>query len=261
MSERVSATTSGAGPRLDYRQLVESVGDGIYVLDLEGRFTYVNGAFLEMLGYEHGETSKVIGRHFVDVLTPESARVALEHFRQGMTGDQMGMTPFFEVEGVRRDGSTVHAEIRAGDLIDDGRRVGRYGVGRDISELKRLHATVAEKSERIALLEQRTRIAQELYERIGRLTLDEPSGGSPGDAALLELRRSLKVAAAADAGLSPTDLRIVELVGAGRSNKEISSHVHLSPDTIKDRVGKTMQLLGCRSRAELAAEAARRGLI
>jgi PAS domain S-box-containing protein len=251
--------TSSAEP--DYRGLLESVGDAIYVLDLEGRFTFVNGAFLRIAGYAGDAAAEVIGRHFVELLTPESSRVALEHFRAGIAGDSDG-TPFFEVDVLRSDGSTVQVEIRAGDLVEDGVRVGRQGVARDITELKRLHALVAEKSERLALLEQRTRIAHELYQRIGQLTFEAPAvEAAPSRAALEEMRRSLKLVAAADAGLSATDLRVVELVGSGNSNREIAAEVNLSPDTVKDRVGKAMALLGCRSRAELAAEAARRGLI
>jgi DNA-binding NarL/FixJ family response regulator len=37
--------------------------------------------------------------------------------------------------------------------------------------------------------------------------------------------------------------------------------VHLSPNTVKDRVSKLMRILDARSRAEVVAQAARRGLI
>ena len=144
MTETGSRVVSGGAPtgliesRLDYRRLVESLGDAVYVLDCDGCFTYLNGAFLEMLGYGVDEAPEIVGRHFTELLTPESARVAADHFRRGLAGELQGMTPFFEVDVIRRDGTTVHAEVRAGDLVDHGRRVGRYGVGRDISELKRL---------------------------------------------------------------------------------------------------------------------------
>jgi PAS domain S-box-containing protein len=243
----------------DYRQLVESAGDGIYTLDLEGRFTFVNGALLRVLGYTENDSAALLGRPFTEILTPSSGAVALEHFRGGIAGAPL--TPFFEVDAVRRDGTVINIEVRAGDLVEDGVRVGRQGIARDISELKRLHGAVAEKSERLELLEERTRLAFDLYRRIAELTLAPPAGPIDADEALAGLRRSVRVAAATDAGLSSTDLRILELLAGGRSNPEISAAVHLSPHTVKDHVSKLMRLLGSRARTELAAEAARRGLI
>ena len=243
----------------DYRQLIESAGDAIYTLDLDGRFTFVNGAFLRSLGHAEHDADALLGHHFVEILTPEAAAVAAQHFAAGIDG--AAVTPFFEVQVVRTDGSVIDLEVRAGDLVEDGRRIGRQGIARDISELKRLHGTVAEKSQRLALIEEHARLASDLYRRIAALTLAPPPA-PPGTGDALEgLRRSVRIAAATDAGISGTDLRILELLAGGRSNREISVDVHLSPHTVKDHVGKLMRLLGCRARTELAAEAARRGLI
>jgi PAS domain S-box-containing protein len=243
----------------DYRQLVESAGDAIYTLDLRGCFTFVNAALLRTLGHAEDDAEALLGRHFAEILTPEAAAVASQHFAEGVDG--AAVTPFFEVEAVRNDGSVINLEVRAGDLVEDRVRIGRQGIARDISELKRLHGTVAEKSERLALIEEHARLAFDLYRRITELTLAAPTGPLDADGALASLRRSVRIAAATDAGISATDLRILELLAGGLSNREISVEVHLSPHTVKDHLGKLMRLLGCRARTELAAEAARRGLI
>jgi two-component system, NarL family, response regulator DevR len=62
-------------------------------------------------------------------------------------------------------------------------------------------------------------------------------------------------------GLSTMDLAIVRHVAKGLTNREIAGLVHLSPHTIKDRLGKICDVLDVGSRTEIVAEALRRGLI
>ena len=240
----------------DYRDLLERVGDMIYTLDLDGRFTYVNSAGLEMLGYTPAE---LLGRHFGEVLEPTSAQVALEHFQRGIAGTES--TPFFEVQVVRKDGAAIELEVRAGSLYRDGELVGRQGVARDISTLKVLQAQVAEKSKRLELLEDQARIAMSLYRRIADLTLTAPADPEVTERALRDVEGTLTRVAAQKLGLDEKDMEILGLLADGRSNPEIGRTVHLSPNTVKDRVSKLMRILGARSRAEVVAQAARRGLI
>jgi PAS domain S-box-containing protein len=240
----------------DYDALVEGLGDMVYTVDLSGRFTYVNSAGLTLLGYREDE---LIGRHFTDVLAPASAHIAREHFLRGLAGIER--TPFFEVQAVRSDSATVDLEVRAGGLYRDGTLVGRQGVARDISALKLLQAEVADKSQRLALLEDQARTAMDLYRRIADLTLQAPADPEGIERALRTVEDSLSRATADRMGLSSTDLQIVELLAAGYSNREIAERVHLSPYTVKDRVAKLMGVFGARSRAEVVAHAARQGLI
>lgn len=250
----VGPVAGAAAP--DYQALVEAAGDLIYTLDLEGRFTFVNPAARQVLGYNPTE---VIGRSFTEVLTPESAKVALKHFRQGLAQNES--TPFFEVEAKRKQGGTVHLEIRAGGLYRDGSMIGRQGVGRDISELRALQAEVAAKSERVSLLEERTRIAMNLYARIADL-----AGGVTGDPAqsrhaLREVHDAVLRVSAEKLGLTAADLKILELLARGLSNPEIAVELHRSPHTIKDHIARIMQRLGTHRRAEAVATAINLGLV
>ena len=240
----------------NYRQLVESAGDMIYALDLEGRFTFYNSKASEVLGYGLEE---FLGRRLTEILTPESAKVALNHFLEGIQGQET--SPFFEAEALRKDGTTVHLEVRASSFYRNGRLAGRQGIARDISELKRLQAEVAQKAERIALLEDRNRIARELYDSIAQIVFKTAADPETTDALLSEVRSSLRAEVARTLELSEVDLTIIELISQGLSNKGIGQQVCLSPDTVKDRVRKIMDRLGVRRRTELVAEAARRGLI
>lgn len=243
-------------PEPDYRELVERAGDLIYTLDLDGRFTYANAASVEMLGYPGRD---LLGRHFLELLTPDSRPVALEHFRRGVQGTEL--TPFFEVQAARADGEVIDVEIRAGSLYRRGELIGRQGVARDISQLKRLQAEVAEKSQRLVLLEDQARVAMNLYRRIAELALDAPVDPAGTERALRAVEGSVLGAVAEKYGLAAGDLKVIGLLARGLSNREIASEIHLSPNTVKDRVSKIMRALGARSRAEVVAHAASRGLI
>jgi len=61
--------------------------------------------------------------------------------------------------------------------------------------------------------------------------------------------------------LSPQELRIVQLVAFGHSNREIGQRVRLSPHTVKEHLANAMRKLGVATRVEAALVARRRGLI
>lgn len=239
----------------DYRALVAAAGDVIYTLDLDGRFTSVNPAALRLLEYAAEE---MLGRNFIDFLTPESAELARRHFHQALEGTEN--TPFFDVDARAKSGRLVHLEVRAGSLYQDGARVGRQGIARDISELRALQAQVADKSARLALLEERARIAMNLYARIASLTREDGGAASP-DHALRQVQEAVVRASGDKLGLTAFDLRVLELLAKGRSNREIADAVHRSPYTVKDHLKKIMQRLGATRRAELVATALGMGLI
>lgn len=244
------------GFELNYRDLVQSAGDIIYALDLHGRFVLYNSKGSDVLGYSPREG---IGRHLTDILTPESAGVALEHFRAGVEGKER--SPFFEVEAVAKDGSTVHLEVRASSLYRDGILVGRQGIARDISELKRLQEGMARKTERLALLDERDRIARALYESMARAIFTTPSDRPTPGALLEEIKGALEPRTGQGQDLSEQDLTIVRLVAEGLTNKEIASRVYLSAAAVKDHIRTIMDRLNVRRRAALAAVAVRRNLV
>jgi PAS domain S-box-containing protein len=245
---------AGAGAEaIDDRRPV-ATGDMIYTLDREGRFTYLNSAGLQLLGYDAGE---LLGRHFAAVLTPGSAEVAGDHFSRGLEGTEA--TPFFEVQAVRKDGRVVDMEVRAGNLLsEDGTVIGRQGVARDIGALKALQSQAAETSERI---EGSARVATDLYRRIAEMTLAGPADPESTDRALRMIEDSIIRASAEKLGLDEQDVVIAELLANGCSTRQIAEQVHLRPNTVNDRISKLMRALDTRSRAGVVARAARTGLI
>jgi PAS domain S-box-containing protein len=114
-----------------YRELVENIGDIIYVTDEQGRFTFLNSAAEQFIGYSRDE---VLGRSFADFLTPESLEAAVRVFRRQRAGEDVGV---FELDFYDRDGVIKTVETRE-KLVWKGKRIVQFqGIGRDITRRKR----------------------------------------------------------------------------------------------------------------------------
>ena len=63
------------------------------------------------------------------------------------------------------------------------------------------------------------------------------------------------------AELSPRELQILRMLGAGKPNKEIARDLSLELTTVKGHVKSVLGKLGVRNRTEAVAEATRRGIV
>ncbi|MDP3736381.1 MAG: LuxR C-terminal-related transcriptional regulator [Hyphomonadaceae bacterium] len=67
--------------------------------------------------------------------------------------------------------------------------------------------------------------------------------------------------AQATLGISERELEVLELLAAGRSNKEISAKLNVSPNTVKTHVSKLYEKLEVRRRTEAILKARELGMI
>lgn len=118
--------------------ILESVGDGIYGIDLDGRLTFINEAGARALGYRPdqltGQDVHEIIHHSHADGTPYSRITS--PILQGMRRQEMvrmGDEVFW-----RADGSSIPVEYTASPLIEDGRVTGMVVAFQDISERRRL---------------------------------------------------------------------------------------------------------------------------
>jgi len=65
----------------------------------------------------------------------------------------------------------------------------------------------------------------------------------------------------ADGSLTPTEIRVVELVAEGLTNPQIGERMFISRGTVKVHLSHIFAKLGITTRSELAAEATRRALV
>ncbi|MGD0652038.1 MAG: PAS domain S-box protein, partial [Verrucomicrobiia bacterium] len=117
-----------------YRAIFQASPDGILIADIETKmFKWANPALCRMLGYTEEElrTMSVASIHPKDALQ----RVAAE-FEAQARGDK---TLALDMPCLRKDGTTVYADINAIKITFDGRACNN-GFFRDITERKRAEA-------------------------------------------------------------------------------------------------------------------------
>jgi len=110
-----------------YETIVDTVEDGIYVVDEEFRFVEVNDAYVELTGYDREE---LLGSHTSLVVSDELAAEAATLTRNLEDGDSVVL----EADLHRADGSRLRAESRFSALLDDHGTARKVGVVRDVSE-------------------------------------------------------------------------------------------------------------------------------
>ena len=118
--------------------ILESVGDGIYGIDLEGRLTFINEAAARILGYTP------------DALTGRDVHDLIHHSHSDGTPYSRMSSPI--LQGMRRretvrmcdevfwrhDGISIPVEYSANPLIEDGQVSGMVVAFQDVSERRRL---------------------------------------------------------------------------------------------------------------------------
>ena len=117
-----------------YEDLLNAVGDPLYVLDEDGHIDEINDAMVEYTGYSRGE---VLGRVVDEILPAEDHRDVRERLMEQNSARQHA-TESFETSLVTRDGELKLSEINETALTDGrGEYAGSIGILRDIRERKR----------------------------------------------------------------------------------------------------------------------------
>jgi diguanylate cyclase (GGDEF)-like protein/PAS domain S-box-containing protein len=116
-----------------YRNLIESVKNGIYMTDMQGRLVFVNQSFVEILGYHSKE--ELIGLDIAEhIYVDPQERVALLSSMKAK-----GFVRDYEINISRKDGSQAILSV-TGNFIcnDNGETLGVQGIIYDVTEKKLL---------------------------------------------------------------------------------------------------------------------------
>jgi len=114
-----------------YRSLVEHASAPICTIDLRGRFTYVNEAFAELVGYSSQE---LLGRLFKDFLRPKDRSKLLLLFFNIILLKRQPRTVEFQI--ISRDGRVLHLMSKPTRLVIRGKTVGFQAIITDLTERK-----------------------------------------------------------------------------------------------------------------------------
>ncbi|MDY7083148.1 MAG: PAS domain S-box protein, partial [Halobacteria archaeon] len=117
-----------------YRTLVETVADGMYLLDEDGYIRTVNDALLELHGREREE---LVGAHVSEFMRDEDVETGRQLILELLAGEGDEPWGTYEIELETADGETRTNEIKLAVVTDDeGEYAGSVGVMRDIEERK-----------------------------------------------------------------------------------------------------------------------------
>lgn len=130
-----------------YQRILETMEDGVYVVDTAGRITLVNDAYCEMTGYSREE---LVGMNVQELVDDESADRARQYVEELFNGDREFAR--FEADVETADGSTFRGEGVFSLLERQDGRVERVGVVRDVSERNRRERTLEQSREWLATL-------------------------------------------------------------------------------------------------------------
>jgi len=138
LSDRTAAELAIRESEARVRLLLDSAGEGVYGVDLEGRCTFCNPAALQLLGYESAE--QVLGwdmHELVHHTRPDGSPYPVEecpisrafHIGEGTLGEEDVLW--------RADGSPIPVEYRAHPIRRDGETLGAVVTFVDIAPKRR----------------------------------------------------------------------------------------------------------------------------
>jgi PAS domain S-box-containing protein len=134
-----------------YRVLVETMNEGLAMMDENILLTFVNDKFCQMLGYTRHQ---LIGRPGTDLHDKANQRILKEQ----MARQQQGEHDAYEIAFTRKDGQQVFAIISPSPILDvEGHFEGSFAVVTDITERKRAEEELRKYRDKLEeLVEERT---------------------------------------------------------------------------------------------------------
>ncbi|MGD2185156.1 MAG: PAS domain S-box protein, partial [Desulfobacterales bacterium] len=130
VTERKAAQDALTQSGRRYRDILESIEEGYFEVDLKGNFTFFNDQVCEIIGYPRRELMGMNNRQYT---SPATARKMFQIFnRVFKTGKSAKITKF---EIIRKDGTKKFLEVSASLMCNSNKApIGFRGVLRDVTD-------------------------------------------------------------------------------------------------------------------------------
>ncbi|MCJ7532884.1 MAG: PAS domain S-box protein, partial [Anaerolineales bacterium] len=125
-----------------YRQLIDTLQEGVWLIDKDANTTFVNPRMAEMLGYT---VEEMLGQYlfaFIDEKNKELMQRKLQRRRQGIKES-------YDFEFICKDGHTIYVTLASSPIMDEsGNYQGAIAVVTDVTERRLAEETLRESEER-----------------------------------------------------------------------------------------------------------------
>ncbi|MGB9837808.1 PAS domain S-box protein [Methanothermobacter sp.] len=142
-----------------FRDLFENANDMIQAVDPEGRFVYVNRAWMETLGYTEDELENLT---LFDVIHPDKLDECHEIFRRVMSGESISLV---ETAFITKDGEKIFVEGNVNVRMRNGEVEYSRAIFRDVTERMKFQREL----ERLASIVESSRDAIVSYDLDGTI--------------------------------------------------------------------------------------------
>jgi len=237
-----------------YRNIFENAMEGIFQTGLNGEILSANPSFAHLFGYRSPEDIKKTVKDIrYEIYTDESQRNELRRLL-----DKQGFIRNYEVQCRRKDGQRIWISLNIRVVRDSDNRILFYeGTLVDITERKKAQEDLENKSRSLeetnialrVLLKQRdedkTGLEEKILHNIKELVLPYVdrlrTEQSSKDSVIVDIIESnlneilspfIKSMASRYANFTPKEIQIADLMKKGKTTKEISQILNLSPRTI-----------------------------
>jgi len=125
-----------------FRRIIDTAQEGVWMLDGEGKTSYVNERMAEMLGYG---VKELVGRSPFDFLAEEDRLKAMQSFERR----KQKFKDVFDLRFLKKDGSFLWGILSASPALDaKGRFAGSFGMITDITKRKIAEEVLRESEEK-----------------------------------------------------------------------------------------------------------------
>lgn len=146
-----------------YRAIVESMNDGLGIINEEGIFTYVNPIFAQMLEYL---PSQIVGKPLTDFVEGHNKKILRDNIRKRTTGEATR----YELEWTTSNGEQILTIVSGAPMIDEkGNHRGSFAVITDITELRESRLALEESTEMMRRIFDQSQVGIELFDKEGIL--------------------------------------------------------------------------------------------
>jgi|GEM_PF-824042 len=129
-----------------YKELFENAQEGICTVDMQGRFTTINNAGLEIYSCEKEE---IIRTPFLDWIAPECSEIANENFKDLQNGISVEQPVIREI--IQKNGKHRWIELKVRFIKDGSEITGIHGMFNDITEKKNLEMELRYYNEKLRM--------------------------------------------------------------------------------------------------------------